>query len=377
MIYLDNAATTALSPHVKSLLVDRYDTLYGNNSSPHQAGHVANDSLRTARKKIAEICKVDPNGIYFTSGATESINTLFQGYARLLKRGSSERCEIIISQIEHPAVYQTAHYLGTQGFVIHELKNDTYGRVDMQDLQEKLSAKTALVAIMSVNNETGTIQNIDEIVTAVKAVDEKILFFTDTVQALGKIDVTSFTSKVDGFCGSAHKVGGPKGVGFLYLNPKFRSLPLIFGGDQELSYRPGTVNVPGIDLMAEALEDRFLNVEANATKVKNINAHLESELHKSNIAFKRVISIELASPYIFCMSLPINNDKLLEKLSKRGICISKRSACSSQSHSKSRILESMNIPGDEIDRIVRVSFSPETTKEEMTIFVENVAEILK
>lgn len=350
---------------------------YGNNSSPHQAGHVANDSLRTARKKNAEICKVDPNGIYFTSGATESINTLFQGYARLLKRGSSERCEIIISQIEHPAVYQTAHYLGTQGFVIHELKNDTYGRVDMQDLQEKLSAKTALVAIMSVNNETGTIQNIDEIVTAVKAVDEKILFFTDTVQALGKIDVTSFTSKVDGFCGSAHKVGGPKGVGFLYLNPKFRSLPLIFGGDQELSYRPGTVNVPGIDLMAEALEDRFLNAEANATKVKNINAHLESELHKSNIAFKRVISIELASPYIFCMSLPINNDKLLEKLSKRGICISKRSACSSQSHSKSRILESMNIPGDEIDRIVRVSFSPETTKEEMTTFVENVAEILK
>jgi cysteine desulfurase len=375
MIYLDNAATTSLSPRIRDILVSTYETLYANSSSPHQAGLFARDSLEDARRRIAGMFRVDPGGIYFTSAATESINTLFQGYTKFIS--GSTRNEILVSQIEHPAVYETAHYLRTQGFIVHELQNDNYGRVHLDDLRKKMSDKTALVAIMSVNNETGVIQNISEAVKCVKDRDRKILFFTDTVQALGKINVAHFTEKVDAFCGSAHKVGGPKGVGFLYLNPEFRSLPLMYGGSQELSYRPGTVNVPGIALMAEALEDRIVNLDTNAQKVAKLRDHLEGKMIQKMINFSRVIPSEFASPYIFCMSLPINNDYLLEKLSERDVCISKRSACSSEAHSKSRILESMNIPDDEIDRIVRVSFSPETTEEEIDSFVENLESILQ
>ena len=376
MIYLDNAATTALSPYIKSILSDTYSRLYGNNSSPHKIGKESNAALESARVSIAELFGVDSRGIYFTSGATESINLLFQGYTKLLQRNTQPQNEIIISQIEHPAVYQTAHYLKKQGFIVHELKNDNYGRIDTEHLKELLNNKTALVAVMAVNNETGVVQHISDLVDIVKDNNDKTLFFTDTVQALCKIDVTPFTRKVDGFCGSAHKIGGPKGVGFLYLNPKFRALPIIYGGEQELSFRPGTVNVPGIFLMSEALIDRTTHFNVNTKHVTEINTYLEKKLKDYNIEFSRIVPLEQTSPYIVSLSLPIQNDRLLESLSERNICVSKRSACSSQSHSKSRILESMGIEHDEIDRIIRVSFSRETTKEEIDAFAQAVQEII-
>lgn len=377
MIYLDNAATTALTPRIKSLLEEKYD-IFGNPGSPHQFGKIASTELEAARHMMAELFGVDPTGLYFTSGATESINLLFQGYAKFLTRNSQNSTkEIIISRLEHPAVYQAAHYLRASGFVIHEIENNPCGVVDLIRLGEIVNEQTVLVAIMTVNNETGVIQPIEEIVQTVKSKNQKTLVFSDTVQALGKVSVENITNKVDAFCGSAHKVGGPKGAGFLYVNPEFRIFPLFYGGAQEHSLRPGTENVPGVSLMAESFFDAIQNLDANSTWVQSVNAHLENQLIKNGIPYKRTIPVESASPFIFSVQFPISSNRVLDCLSENGIYISKRSACSSQSHTKSRILESMNIDDESIDQIVRISFSPATTIEEIDTLVEVLSSIVK
>lgn len=376
MIYLDNAATTPLSPSVLKIVQDTNTKLFANNSSIHVAGKTAREALESARFSLSNIFGVNTSGLYFTSGATESINMLLQGYCKQLLRNGSTRNQIVISKIEHPAVHETVHYLKTLGFIIHELQNDNFGRVLVDDLNSYINHNTAIVAVMAVNNETGVVQDIENLINIVKSFDEKILFFTDTVQALGKISTTKITKMADGFCGSAHKVGGPKGVGFLFVKPEFRILPLTYGGDQEHSLRPGTTNVPGINLMSAAFADRNINFTINFEHVTSLNKYLEECLKNKKINFRRTIPFEYTSPYIFSVLLPMNSDRLLEELSKREICISKRSACSSQSHSKSRILESIFIDHDEIDRIVRVSFSPESTKSEIDVFVENLVDIL-
>lgn len=374
MIYFDNASTTELSDYVKKY-IPKSNEVYGNSSAPHKLGLDSAALLQESRLEMAKLLGVEASSIYFTSGSTEAINLLFQGYARMLQVTNNKRNEIIITKIEHPAVYQSAKYLESLGFVIHELDNDRYGKVNLKDLKNKINNKTALVSIMSVNNETGVIQNMSKIYDIVKK-DPDILLFSDTTQSIGKTDISPYIHNLDAFCVSAHKIGGPKGVGFLYLNSKFRIMPLMFGGGQEKNYRPGTTSTPAVFLMSKALQDVLQNFNHNFKVISEINTYLESELKKANIAYRRTVPQEDSSPYIFSVILPIHNNILLVSLSDKNIYVSKRSACSSMSHTKSRILESMSIEGDDIDKVVRISFSHKTKKEEIDVFIKALKEIL-
>lgn len=372
MIYLDNAATTHLSPIVLERLTEVYKLYSGNNSSPHISGKRANDQLKTARATIASLLGLNEGQFYFTSGATESINVILQGYARHLKRiGEQHRNEVIVASFEHPAVYNTVMSLKELGFTVHEVMPSRAGLIDVSALESLVTEKTAIVAIMHVNNETGATQSINELARYVKSISRDILFFTDTVQAIGKIPYKYDYSCVDALVMSGHKFGGPKGIGGFYLNPEFRIKPILFGGNQEMSYRPGTVNVPGATLMAIALEEAMTNIENSLRHTEDLNQLMYTEFENLNIEFERVISEELSSPYI--ASIIIHNKRsetLIEQLSENGICVSSKSACSSTSHKKSRILESMGMPLDKIDNVLRISFSPTTSKEDVVQFVK-------
>lgn len=368
MIYLDNAATTPLSPIVRRQTLSVYDKLFANSSSPHPAGNQSNLAVTQARASLAKALGVEKAGVYFNSGATEGINTYFQGSARISPQRNALKNEVIISQIEHPAVYQTAMFLKSIGFVVREVKGDSNGKVDLDDLRNLMSNKTAYVAIMAVNNETGIIQDINAISEVIKSINKDAILFVDIVQAFGKIDVREFSSNADVMCFSAHKFGGPKGVGGLYINPTIRPFPIFYGGDQEGSFRPGTINAPSIALMAQAAEDRLHNLSKNNEHVRNLKIKMLSTLKEKGAKFRQIVPMEFSSNYILSISQPLKSDILLSELAKFEICISKRSACSSSSHSKSRILESLGIQDHEIDRIVRISFSPENTEEEVETF---------
>jgi len=377
MIYLDNAATTPLSPIIRDHTLTAHDSLFANCSSLHPAGNRSNLAVSEAREKIAKVLGVEPAGVYFNSGATEGINTFLQGAARISSQQNNAKNEIIISQLEHPAVYQTVMFLRSIGFTVHEVKNNAIGKVDLEHLRSLMSPKTAYVTIMAVNNETGVIQDINAISKVIKHANKDTILFVDIVQALGKIDVQNFSSNADVMCFSGHKFGAPKGVGGIYINPTIRPFPILYGGDQEKSFRPGTINAPSIALMALAAEDRLVNLIKNNKHVGDLKTKMLSSLKEKGVKIRQIVPIESSSNYILSMSQPLRSDVLLSELAKFEICISKRSACSSNSHSKSRILESMGIDDNEIDRIVRISFSPENTQEQVETFSQVLASIVQ
>lgn len=379
MIYLDSAATTPLSKVVKESLVDAFEKIFGNNSSPHIAGEIASKHLKEARESISSIFGIPSNTITFTSGATESANSIIQGYAKFLKRSNVNRNEIIISEIEHPAIYNTAEFLEKEGFKIIKIKCNEKGQVEAEEMKKLINKNTALVAVMHVNNETGIIQPIKELAKVVKDYDQNILFLTDTVQSIGKVSFEMDPKLIDAFFVSGHKIGAPKGIGFHYINPKFRVIPILIGGGQESGRRSGTVNVVGAYLLEKSLKDKHTNLSSNLKHVQSLRTILLKMLNESNvIESESAVNHEEISPYINSIAIKnIRSDILVEKLSEKGICVSRKSACSSQSHSKSRVLEGSKIHSNLIDNILRVSFLPETTKEEITILIKAIEEIIK
>lgn len=377
MIYFDNAATTPISPSVARHLVEAYVDIFGNNSSGHAIGKQAEKTLEQARESIASLLGFPKEKIFFSSGATESANIIIQGYAKHLLRTNSKRKEILISELEHPAIYTTVLSLENLGFTMRILPNDEHGIVNQEAMESMLSDQTAMVAIMHVNNETGTIQPINELSKKVKEKDPNILFLTDIVQAIGKVPLNMSPESVDAWFMSGHKIGAPKGTGAFYINSKFRLQPLLFGGGQEGGYRPGTTNVSGAHLLNIAVQDRMDHLQEHAQHAMQLQHQLTEELAKKGIEFKRTIDEKHTSPFILSIVVPGQKSAdTIQKLSDQGIYISSRSACSSNSHSKSRILESIKIPMELIDSVLRISFSPENTAEEVHGFVEALSGVL-
>ncbi len=378
MIYLDNAATTPISPVVARHLQSAYVDIFGNSSSSHALGKQAEKTLEQARESIASLLGFPKEKIFFSSGATESANIIIQGYAKHLLRTNSPRKEILISEMEHPAVYTTALSLENAGFTMRIIPNGKNGVIDQQALESMLSGHTGIVAIMRVNNETGTIQPIRELSQLVKEKDPGILFMTDIVQAIGKIPLDIAPESVDAWFISGHKIGAPKGTGAFYINSKFRLQPVLFGGGHEGGYRPGTTNVSGAHLLSISIQDSIEHLEKHAQHARTLQYHLVSELTKNRIEFKRTIEAEHSSPFIFSIIVPGQKSAdTIQKLSNQEICISSRSACSSNSHSKSRILESLNMPTELIDSVLRISFSAENTAEEVETFAKALGSIVQ
>lgn len=261
-MYLDNSATTAVSEEVLNEMEPYFREAYGNPSTLYSVGREAKKGLDKARQRVADAINADPKEIIFTSGGSESDNLAIKGIALKLKGKGNH---IITSEIEHPAVKETLHFLETLDFKVTYLPVYENGIVKVEDVKDAITPETILITIMHGNNEIGTLQPIAEIGKLAR--ERKILFHTDAVQTFGKVKVDVEELNVDLLSLSSHKVHGPKGVGALYIKKGVRITPLIHGGGQERGIRSGTENVPGIVGFGKACEIANNNLEENYARL--------------------------------------------------------------------------------------------------------------
>lgn len=380
MIYLDNCATTAMRKEVIEEMVIALEEDFGNPSSLHKLGFNVEKKITNARKIISDYLKVNEKEIYFTSGGTES-NNLAIGSAinKMKNRGR----HIITTKIEHPSVLAVFKNLEKQGYKVSYLGVDKYGYIDLAKLSEIISDETILVSIMQVNNELGSIENIEEIGNIIKAKNPEIIFHVDGVQGFGKIEFNLRKSKLDLYSFSSHKIHGPKGMGGLYINEKLKLEPVVFGGNQERGFRSGTENAPSIIGFGKAVEIMKNNFEEESSCVKMINSYFREKV--AEIEDIRInTSRENSSPYIINLSINnIRGEVLVHYLEQSEIFVSTSSACSSNDTKKSHVLQSIGLDNKEIEGSIRVCFSHDISKEdidktidEMKKAVEEIREII-
>ena len=271
--YFDNAATTAVFPEVKELMMTLLDVDYGNPSSQHKKGLTAKDYERTATEQVAKTLKCMPKEIVFTSGGTEANNLALIGAALAHRRAGKH---IITTPIEHASVLSTVEFLQKEGFEISFMEVGSDGKVDLDSLSKLLRDDTILVSCMYVNNEIGSIQPIEALVKLVKAHNPQTLVHVDAVQAYGKLKFTPKQLGVDLLSVSGHKIHGPKGSGALYIKDKTLIRPIIYGGGQQNFMRSGTENLPGIAGMGLAAEMIYTDHEAKMQHVREVRDYLVS-----------------------------------------------------------------------------------------------------
>ena len=360
MIYLDHAATTKISPAARDAMIAALDT-YGNPSSVHTLGQQASAELGRARETIARQLGASPREIYFTSGGSEGDN---QAILTGAKNGAAAgKRHIISTAMEHHAVLHTLEALEQQGFSVTYLKPDSEGRISPRQLEEAIRPDTALVSVMYVNNETGSVQPIRELAAVCHG--HEIPFHTDAVQAVGHIPVDVKADGVDFLTLSAHKFHGPRGIGTLYVRRGIRLQSLIFGGGQERGKRAGTENLPGIVGMAAALEEETAQLKKHMDYVEGLRNTLVTGLRE--IPHARINeSPQHHAPGIVNVSFAgVEGESLLLLLDGAGICASAGSACSAGSLEPSHVLLSMGIPRDIAQGSLRLSLDHSNTPEEV------------
>jgi len=371
MIYLDNNATTIMYDEVFQSLKKYSLEIYSNPNSIHEFGVKADVAMEEARFKIAKIMGVMPYEIYFTSGATESINWALKGTALSRK---NEGTHILTSKVEHSATINTLTYLKNQGFEIEYIKTDKYGKVDLDDLENKIRKSTILVSLMFANNELGTINPVKEIYKIIKNKNEKTLFHIDAVQGIGKVDFRLKDYKCDLASFSAHKFHGPKGIGFLYKKESSLIHPLITGGTQERGQRGGTQNVPSIIAMSKALEISIDQLE-KMQEVKKLRNFIADELIK--LKAKIVTPLENSTPNTISAYFEgLRGDVIVNALSDEEIYISTSAACSSKGTSGSRVLKELGYSSKAAEGMIRISLSSLTTSNEVQRFVNILKNVL-
>ncbi len=358
-IYLDNSATTRTDPAVADLVLDMMVSDYGNPSSLHGKGLQAQIRMEEAQKQIAKVLGVAPETIYFTSGGTESDNTAIFGaaYAKM-KHGK----KLVTTSFEHAAVLAPFRQLAEQGFSVTWIDPDASGAVDPQQIVDAVDEQTTLVSVMLVNNEVGTIQSVEWIAKQIKQKNPETLIHCDAVQGFGKIAIPLNKWQVDLMTFSGHKIHAPKGIGGLYIRKGVRIKPLIYGGEQQRGFRPGTESVPlicGFGLAAEIAEK---NRVQNYRHVQLLQQRLREGL--SAMDGIRLNSPEDAIPYIVnCSVLGFRSETLLHFLEEKGIYVSSASACTKGA--ASHVLTSMGSRHDVVDSALRISFCHENTMEDV------------
>lgn len=364
MIYLDNAATTQPDKNAVSKAIEYLGDNYFNPSASYREGYEVQKALKTARERLVSyIADKNLYDLTFTSCGTESDNTAVFGYAR---RGNA-----ITSAGEHSAILAPFTELKNRGVVetrIAPLNND--GSVDIEKLLSLIDEKTSFVSIMHVNNETGAINDINEIARRAKAKNPRLIFHSDGVQAYGKIPFR-LSQYVDLYSVSAHKIGGVKGIGALIRKKSLAFHPYIWGGGQESGRRSGTENVFGIKVFEYAAEKKFAAIEEEYTRLAKLKGNLFNSLDQK--IFVR-LSSKLSSPYILSVSaVGARGEVLLHMADDRGLLIGTGSACSSNSKNRySRVVLAAGHNEKTADGVLRLSFSPETTETE----AEKAAHIL-
>ena len=359
--YFDNSATTRQDDGVTEEMCRTVKFLYGNPSSLHHMGLEAERKLTSARKIIAETIGASEKEIYFTACATESNNWALRGYLEANPRAGKK---VLISSTEHPSISETAAFLSKNGYQVELLTVDNKGIVDMDKLRSALTPDTAIVSVMHVNSETGTIQPIKEISSIAKAVNPNIAVHSDCVQSYGKLPVSAKLMGVDMLSVSAHKIHGPRGVGFLYVKDGIRIAPLLCGGGQEKALRSGTENLPGIAGFAKIAKEACGKLEEHNKHVKELNK-IFREIITEEIRSSNIISNEEGCPYVLSVSFPgLRAEVIQHSVEQKGVYVSVGSACSSHKKDRSPTLTAMGYNNNIIDGAIRISFTYQNTKEQ-------------
>lgn len=374
-IYLDHAASTPVHPEVATAMFEVMTGQFGNASSVHAFGRAAKRSVSEARDKMAAYLGSSPDELVFTSGGTESDNLAIFGTAAAAQHKGKH---IITSQIEHHAVLHACKSLEKQGYEVTYLPVDSYGMIDTADVEAAIRPDTILISIMYVNNEVGTVQNIEEIGRIAKAHD--IPFHVDAVQALGSIPIHLHQLPVDLMSFSAHKINGPQGIGLLYVRKGIKLEPMNYGGLQERKRRAGTENLAGIVGFAKALELLQKTMEQRMSQDTALRQFFIEELQKE--AGEKAIVVNghphQTVPHIVNVSFPeVKTETMLMNLDVEGIAAASGSACTSGSLERSHVLEAMNLPKEIMDSAIRFSFGLGNSKKDLEYTAKKVGTILK
>lgn len=365
MIYFDNASTTKVNDTVLEKMYEFMKTGFANPSSLHKLGFEVEKEVTRARKIIAEAIKSEPDEIYFTSGGTEANNTAVLGVADAYKKRGSR---VVTMNIEHPSVTDSYKELEKRGFEVITLNVDEKGYININELEEAVNENTILVSIMYVNNEIGTVQDIERIYSVIEEKNKNCIFHTDCVQAFGKHKINC--KNADIITISSHKIQGPKGIGAMYIKKGVRVSNLHFGGGQEKGFRPGTENTYAIVAMGEACNIAIKNIDENYKKVsevKNTLLKIIDEIDGVYVNGDR----EKGSPYILNLSFEnVKGEVLLHALENDGIYVATGSACSSRVKEKKKIVD--YVADGRGGSAVRFSFSGENTVEEAEKVVESL-----
>jgi cysteine desulfurase len=371
-IYADNAATTPVSREVIEAMAPCFETVYGNPSSLHAKGREAKDLLDDARARIARVFNCLESEIYFTSCGTESDNWAIKGAAMRMR--AKGRTHIVTTKIEHHAVLNTCEALEREGFTVTYVGVDENGVVNLDEIREAVTDKTALVAVMYANNEVGTIEPIKEICEIAHA--NGALMFTDAVQAVGNVKIDLSELKVDMLALSGHKIHAPKGVGMLFIRRGVNISNLIDGGGQERRKRGGTENLPYIVGLARALEVADEKIK-DLPRVAKMRDRLIEGLEKIPYSKLNGHRTERLAGNVNIGFEFIEGESLLLWLDISGICASTGSACSSASLEASHVLLAMGVPHEKAHGSLRLSISHETTDEDIDYILKTVPGIVE
>ena len=372
--YLDNSATTRCYKEVADLVYKMMLEDYGNPSSMHQKGVEAEKYVKEAKERIARTLKVNEKEILFTSGGTESNNLALIGGAMANRRAGNR---IITTAIEHPAVSAPMQFLKEQGFDLVVLPVDGQGVVRMDALKEALTPDTILVSTMYVNNEIGAVEPVEEIGKLVHENCPKALYHVDAIQAFGKYRIFPKKAGIDLLSVSGHKIHGPKGVGFLYINEKARIIPQILGGGQQNGMRSGTDNVPGIAGLGLAAKMSYEQFEEKIAHMYELKKQLVEGLQSIDGVIVNGMPVMEGAPHIVSASfLGVRSEVLLHTLEDRGIYVSAGSACSTHKRAGSPTLTALGMKKAQMETTVRFSFEEENTKEQIDYCLQVLQEVL-
>lgn len=372
MIYLDNAATTRTAPEVVEAMLPYFSEFYGNASTVYEFGQKSKEAISKARETIAKAIGAKENEIYFTGGGSESDNWALKATAEAYK---SKGRHIITSKIEHHAILHTCEWLEQNGFEVTYLDVDEFGIVKLEELKKAIRPDTILISIMFANNEIGTIEPVAEIGKIAK--EHGILFHTDAVQAFGQVPIQVDEMNIDMLSASAHKLNGPKGIGFLYIRKGVKIRSFLHGGAQERKRRAGTENVPGIVGFGKAVELALASMEERAARERELRDYLMERVLKE-IPFTRVNgdrTNRLPNNVNLCFQF-VEGESLLIMLDMKGICGSSGSACTSGSLDPSHVLLAIGLPHEIAHGSLRLTLGSDTTREDMDATVEAIKEIV-
>lgn len=373
LIYLDNAATTKTAPEVVEAMLPYFTDLYGNPSSVYSFSQKSKEAITKGRESIAKALGAKTEEIYFTAGGSEADNWALKAAAEAYR---SKGNHIITTKIEHHAILHTGEWLEKNGFEVTYLDVDEFGTVKLEELKKAIRPDTILISVMFANNEIGTIQPIREIGEIAKA--HGILFHTDAVQAFGQLPINVDELHIDMLSSSAHKLNGPKGIGFLYIRKGVKIRSFVHGGAQERKRRAGTENVPGIVGFGAAVERAMRTMEERTEKERRLRDHLIDrilqEVPYTRLNGHRTNRLPNNANFSFQF---IEGESLLIMLDMDGICGSSGSACTSGSLDPSHVLLAIGLPHEIAHGSLRLTLSDETTEEELDYVVESIKKIVE